>query len=61
MGLPAPRPRELQLADTAGTVLALIVLAILVIRRERLPRPWLWLTGTVFAAYLLIQLVHVWA
>jgi hypothetical protein len=37
-------------------VLALAVIAIHVSRWERLPRSWLWLAGTVFAAFLLPEL-----
>ena len=40
----------------AEPALALVVLAILVIRRERLPRQWLWLAGPFFVAYLLPEL-----
>jgi len=43
----------------AEPALALVVLAILVIRRERLPRQWLWLAGPVFAGYLLPALFPV--
>jgi hypothetical protein len=42
------------LAGTTGPVLALVVLVILVIRRERLPRSWLWPAMMVFAGFLLL-------
>lgn len=44
------------LADAALPVAALAVLTILVIRRERLPRSWLWLAAIVLAAFLLPRL-----
>jgi hypothetical protein len=51
------QPPGLDWARAIVPVLALAVIAILaVIRRERLPRSWLWLAGTVFAAFLLPRL-----
>jgi hypothetical protein len=48
------QPQARQLGQAAESVLALAVLSILVIRRERLPWSWMWLPGTIFVANALL-------
>jgi hypothetical protein len=51
-GLWAYQPPERSVGQVILPVLALVCVAALTFRRERLPRPWLWLVGPWYLAYL---------